>query len=226
MEEYVTHPRINKNTIERRKYQESIVASAVTGNTLAVLPTGLGKTSIAAMVSAHRLNNYKGKILFLAPTRPLVEQHRKSFEKFLKTEVEDFQVVTGEDSPENRGMLYKRGNIIFSTPQTVKNDLKKRVLDLKEFCLLIVDEAHRAVGNYAYPYVAKVYMIQAINPLILALTASPGAYRTKINEVKNKLYIKNVEIKSRDDEDVKPYIQEVKQYFEKVELTSRTGHEN
>ncbi len=219
--DYVTHPWINPNTIERRTYQETIVATAVTGNTLAVLPTGMGKTNIAAMVAAYRLGkDMKKKILFLAPTRPLVEQHKKSFEKFLKTVKEDFQVITGENSPSDRIQLYSKASIIFSTPQTIHNDLQNNVLTLKDFCLLIFDEAHRAVGNYAYPYVARAYMHQSGDPLILALTASPGSYRGKIDEVKSKLFIKNVEIRTREDEDVKPYVQDVSQSFEEVELTN------
>jgi ERCC4-related helicase len=217
--EYITHPWIQDNTIERREYQEKVVASAVDGNTLAVLPTGLGKTPIAVMVAAYKLQkDMNTKILFMAPTRPLVEQHRRTFDRCMKIGLE-MKVITGEITPEDRTELYKKNDIIFSTPQTIRNDLKKRRLSLEEFSLCVFDEAHRAVGNYAYPYVAKVYTDQSKDPLILALTASPGAERYKIEEVKRLLYIKNVEIKSREDKDVKSYVQEVEQTIVETKLT-------
>lgn len=216
---FVEHPWINDNTIENREYQDRIAKTAVSGNTLVVIPTGLGKTNIAALVAAERLKkNINTKILFLAPTRPLVEQHKRSFEKFFKIGL-DFRVVTGETKPEFRSQLYRKADIIFSTPQTIRNDLKKYVLSLRDFSLCIFDEAHRCIGNYAYTYIAKRYRQESNDPLILALTASPGGHRYKINEVKNKLFIKNVEIRSRDDSDVKPYVHEMKQDWIEVELT-------
>lgn len=217
---YVNHPWINPNTIEYRSYQDSIVKTAVSGNTLCVLPTGLGKTSVAALVAAERLkNDMNSKILFLAPTRPLVEQHKRTFEKCLKLGLE-LRTVTGEDKPEERTNIYKNIDIVFSTPQTVANDIKKGVLDLKGFSLCIFDEAHRCVGNYAYTYIAKRYISSATKPLILALTASPGSHKYKIDEVKNKLFIEHIEIKTRDDSDVRPYIQSLKQEWINVELTT------
>lgn len=177
-------------------------------------------TNIAAMVAAHRLSkNMDGKILFLAPTRPLVEQHMKSFGRMLKVEEERMSVVTGETPPGERHGVYRKSDMIFSTPQCIRNDLKAGIIFLQDFVLCIFDEAHRAVGNYAYPYVAKVYMSQSKDPLILGLTASPGSHRYKIDEVRGKLYIKNVEIRTREDRDVARYVQEMKQDFVEVELT-------
>ena len=215
---FITHPWINPNTIESRAYQESVVKNALTANTLCVLPTGMGKTSIAALVSAERLQkNMKGKVLFLAPTRPLVNQHKRNFEKMLKLGVE-LHVITGEQKTEERFKLYKSGDIFFATPQTIRNDIKSGLLDLADFSLIIFDEAHRCIGQYSYVYIAKVYINRAKDPLILALTASPGGHRYKINEVRDRLFIKNVEIKTREDEDVKPYVQTVENNWVTVDM--------
>ena len=217
---YVNHPWINANTIEHRDYQDKIVNTAVSFNTLCVIPTGLGKTSIAALVAAKRLEkDSNGKILFLAPTRPLVEQHRRTFEKFLKLGLE-LRTITGDDKPEERMDIYNSIDIIFSTPQCIANDLKKGVVDLKDFSLCIFDEAHRCVGNYAYTYIAKRYIGSARNPLILALTASPGSHKYKIDEVRNKLFIDKIEIREREDEDVRGYIQPLQQEWIDIELTT------
>jgi len=195
------------------------VTTALRGNTLCVIPTGLGKTSIAALVAAERLrSDSEKKVLFMAPTKPLVEQHRTTFSRFFKIGEDELQVITGTTAPEVREALYKKAWIVFSTPQTIANDLKKSRLSLKDYSLIIVDEAHRAVGNYAYPYVAKIYMSQARSPLILALTASPGGHLYKIQEVKQALFIANVEVRTREDADVRPYVQDVQFTLETVEL--------
>jgi Fanconi anemia group M protein len=76
---WITHPFIRPESLESRAYQLSIAMRALDGNTLVVLPTGLGKTAIALLVAASRLYNEKGKVLMLAPTKPLVEQHYRFF---------------------------------------------------------------------------------------------------------------------------------------------------
>ncbi|MFH1631256.1 MAG: DEAD/DEAH box helicase [Candidatus Aenigmatarchaeota archaeon] len=219
MSEYVEHPWINPGTIEKRSYQESIVRSACTANTLCVLPTGTGKTNIAVLVSANRLQkDMSKKILMVAPTKPLVNQHRSTFEKFLKIGPSELVVVTGSEKPESRGALYKSADIIFATPQTIENDLENHVLNLKDFSLLIVDEAHRCVGNYAYVAVAKAYVEQSADPLILALTASPGGYKYKIDDVKKRLFIRNIEVRTRNDREMEEYIQPLDQTWIEVKL--------
>jgi len=196
-----------------------LAQTALNANTLCVLPTGLGKTNVAVLVAAERLRmDMNRKILFMAPTKPLVEQHRTSFAKMLKIGEDELKVITGEDKPEIRHELYKKADVIFSTPQTIENDLKQGALSLKNFSLCIFDEAHRCIGNYAYTYIAKIYISQCTDPLILALTASPGSELQKINLIKDNLFVKNVAIKTRDDSDVKPYVQEVKHEWLEVEL--------
>ncbi len=204
--EYISHPLIKPKSIERRSYQLSLAASALLQNTLIVLPTGLGKTVVALLVIASRLLNEDGKVLFLAPTKPLVEQHAEFLRKKLRLEEEKIVSVSGETSPEKRPEMYKKAKIIVSTPQVIENDLISGKLDLSDFILVIFDEAHRAVGNYAYVFIAKEYMQKARKSLILAITASPGSDIDRIREVIENLYIENLEIKTEYDLDVKPYV--------------------
>jgi len=199
-----------------RKYQESIVSRAFDESTLVVLPTGLGKTVVAAMVAAHRLHEHENsKVLFLAPTKPLVVQHYESFKKFLN--VEELAVLTGQTPTQERAGLWKDSKIIFATPQTVENP-QFRKFDLNDVSLVIFDEAHRAIGDYSYVSIAKNYFENAKNPQVLALTASPGGTMGKITEVCQNLGVKIVEAKTDQDADVKPYIQEIEIDWVKVEL--------
>ncbi|HLD56868.1 MAG TPA: DEAD/DEAH box helicase [archaeon] len=216
---FVSHPLIKSETMESRKYQESAVASAATKNILCVLPTGLGKTPIAIVLTAFRLEKFpESKILITAPTRPLVNQHHKSFSHFLTLDPEKLQVITGTTKPEHRESLYLTKQIIFATPQTIQNDLEDNKLSLKEFSLLVIDEIHHAVGGYAYPYIAKKYLEEAKNPRILGLTASPGSTREKIHEICQNTGIEAVEIRTEQDEDVIEYIKEKEIDWTKVEL--------
>ena len=84
-EKYIQHKYIKPESIEARLYQQTIFAKTLKGNTLVVLPTGLGKTIILALLTAKRMEQYPDSfILLIAPTKPLVEQHLKTFQKVLK----------------------------------------------------------------------------------------------------------------------------------------------
>lgn len=198
-----------------------IAKTAEEKNTLVVLPTGMGKTLVAVIVGARRLGEFGGKIMITAPTRPLNAQHVRSFEKFTHIPKEDIKLITGRIRPPQREKLYKKATIIAATPQCIRNDLKKGRLDLKDFTFIVFDEAHRAVKGYAYKYIAKKYMVQSENPLILALTASPGASQEKIREITENLFIKAVEIRSETDGDVKPYVKDIKREWIYVDFPEK-----
>ncbi|NIM46951.1 MAG: DEAD/DEAH box helicase [Candidatus Aenigmarchaeota archaeon] len=217
---FIEHPLIRPDAIESRKYQEAILNTSSKRNTLCVLPTGLGKTTLAILLAAHRLEKYpESKVLITAPTRPLCAQHQKTFRECMNILEEEIILLTGKISPGKRYELYKQAKIISATPQTLDHDLKNEILDLSNFSLLIVDEVHRAVKRYSYPFVAKIYMKEATHPRILGLTASPGSERAKIEQICKNLFIDSVEIRTELDSDVKPYIKGIDTEFVKVNLS-------
>ena len=184
-----------------------------------MLPTGMGKTNIFLMLTAHRLQQYpNSKVLFIGPTKPLIDQYLEVFKKHFDISEDKMAVFTGHVKPEKRAELWKTATIIFSTPQGLENDIISSRINLEEVSLLGVDEAHRAVGDYAYVFVAKQYNKKSQHPRILALTASPGSDMEKIAEVCKNLYIEDIEVRTDEDPDVKPYIQEIKVEWVKVEL--------
>lgn len=204
---------------EPREYQVAIAKKAAEKNTLVVLPTGMGKTLVGVLVGIERLQKYpNSKIMITSPTRPLNAQHKHSFELFTNIPAEKIVLITGKVKPEQREQMYKNAIVIAATPQCLHNDLHSGRLSLKDFSFVIFDEAHRCVKQYAYTYVAKKYMLQADHPLILGLTASPGATREKIKEICDNLFIKAVEIRTEVDRDVKPYVKEIQQEFVYVEF--------
>ncbi len=200
--------------LEEREYQNKVSEVCLKQSTLAVLPTGLGKTIIALRVILERIEI--GKILFLAPTKPLAQQHASFFEKYLDMKIELF---TGNVAPKERERLWEITDFIISTPQVVEKDIERGYTDLKEFSLVVFDEAHRAVGNYAYVKIGKIYKKTAERFLTLGMTASPGSTKEHIVNICKNLGIKKIEKRSDTDEDVIPYIQKLETNWIKVEMT-------
>jgi Fanconi anemia group M protein len=224
MQRFVTHPLIKDNSIESRLYQNSIFNSSKGKNSLIILPTSLGKTVISALICADILYNYKhSRILIMAPTRPLVLQHLISFSSFLKVLDDQKILVTGKVFPSIRKTIWdnKTIKLIFATPEVIRNDLNEFRLNLKDFGLVIFDEAHRAIKDYAYTLISKKYMEQSSNPLILAMTASPGSDKNRIQQICNNLYIEHIEYRNEEDSDVKPYVNPIELKWEFVELPEK-----
>ncbi|MFX1454832.1 MAG: DEAD/DEAH box helicase [Promethearchaeota archaeon] len=218
-EEFLTHPLIKPNFVSRREYQETIFINCLKCNCLVVIPTGLGKTIIALMLAVQRLTELpNSKVIFLAPTKPLVDQHYKSFTNLTLLSLDSLQVFTGATPPEKRKSLWFQTKVAFMTPQVLQNDLISGLYTIKDVSLLIFDECHRAVGDYAYCFIAKKYMESGSSPQILGLTASPGSTQEKINEIKENLFIDHIEIRTDKDIDVKPYIQKVDNQWIKIQL--------
>lgn len=218
MKQFVDHPLIKSGEIEDREYQTVLGKSVIEkGNTLVVAPTALGKTIVAIVLGAQLVGN-GGKILFLAPTKPLAEQHKKSFEKKTNIPKEKIVLLTGGIEPKERARMFKEAVVVNATPQTIRNDLQKGRIDLSEVKLCIFDECHRAIGDYSYVEIAARYVEQAKKPLILGLTASPGSNEEKITAVRDNLFIKNIEVKDSEDSDVKPYVKEIETEWVTVKL--------
>lgn len=215
---FIEHPLIKKGEVEARLYQQLVYAKAIKSDTLFVAPTALGKTVLCIMVAAHRLRSPGGRIMMLAPTRPLVLQHTKSFRKFLTIPDEQVLDFSGSTSPDERAALWPRATVSVATPQVVQNDLNSGRLNLDSYGLVVFDEAHRATGDYAYVSIAREYRRQARDPLVLGLTASPGNTEEVIREVCSNLGIVNIEVKSDEDPDVRPYLNPIEIEWKPVSL--------
>jgi ERCC4-related helicase len=197
---------------------------ALDANTMVILPTGLGKTAVALLVAASRLYNEGGKVLMLAPTKPLVEQHLRFFERYLLVkspsgpEVSPFAMFTGEAPPDERTGEWNHAVVVLATPQVIKNDVIAGRYSLQDISLLIVDECHRATGNYAYVFLAQRYLATSEKPLLLAMTASPGGLQEKVQEVCMNLGISRIESRTENDPDVRPYVFERDIEFLSIDL--------
>jgi len=204
---FIEMPLIKKNSIDHRAYQVNLAEIAAEQSTLIVLSTGLGKTVIAALLIAKRLTKYQdSKALILAPSRPLVDQQARFLQRVMEIDEDKIICLTGQDSPESRQFAWNDAKIIVMTPQALQNDLLQRSYDLSEVSLIVYDEAHRGVGNYAYTFIAELYERQGENIRSLGLTASPGHETEHIKTVCENLRLFHVEVRDEKSEDVKDYI--------------------
>jgi len=214
---FVVHPLLRERTLRALPFQLDLARIGLTEDLLVVLPTGLGKTVIAALLAAELLREGRGKLLFLAPTRPLVQQHSDSFGGWF-TELRRARFTGTVAHPKREG-AWETAEAVFATPEIVQNDLKAERYDLQDVRLLVLDEVHHAVGKYAYVSIAGRYRTERPREgRILGLTASPGGRDERIEEVVGVLGQPRIEARSRDDVGVKEFVQPVDIQFRWVEL--------
>ncbi len=198
------YPLIDGN---ERGYQTEILQNALFKNTLVCLPTGMGKTYVALVLMYNYARWYPlKKSIFMAPTRPLVtQQHRSWMRLFGKLQGTDSIEISATMPPERRAKLWQgRDRIIFTTPQIVENDLDNGHARTSDISCLVFDEAHRAVGNYAYCGVMRLMMTAEIR--ICALTATPGASIPAVQTLIDTLQIESVQFYNDESPQLKPFV--------------------
>ena len=216
---YIRMKYVRSNTIERREYQVSMAEQASRENCIVVLPTGLGKTAVALQVIASYLagataRDVSGAALLLAPTRVLASQHYDFLQNALT--IDDIALVTGEDSAKSRTRSWN-SSVVCATPEIARNDLARGMISPDMFGMVVFDEAHRAVGDYAYSAIAE--MLGPVRPLILGMTATLPSDKEKATEIMTNLRIANVVERNESSPDVTPYIQKTRTEWFRVDLT-------
>ncbi len=210
MDEWIEHRLIKSKSLEKREYQVNIAGVAAKKNTLVVLPTGLGKTAVALLIVADMLEKGNRCIIF-APTRVLVNQHYYFFKEHLN--IDGVEAVTGSMSRADRMDVWSNASVICSTPQIALNDIDRGILAIDDFGLLVFDEAHRAVGDYAYTKIASLS-----NARIVGFTATLPDDKDRIMSIVDALKIERVEARSEESLDVRAYVKDTKVEFVEVEL--------
>jgi Fanconi anemia group M protein len=193
----------------KRQYQIEISKVAMLHNTLVSLPTGLGKTLIAAVV----LYNYyrwfpTGKIIFLAPTLPLVNQQVKACYDIMGIPAEHTAVLTGKITAAKRTQIWTERRVFFCTPQTVQKDLETGRVDPVQVVCIVLDEAHKASGEYAYVKIVEYLSQSGAKFRVLGLSATPGTNIKAIQQVVDVLHINKIEARTEVDPTVSKYIHE------------------
>ena len=193
------HNGLQDGVVEARAYQLEAVDVALSSSTLLVLPTAAGKTAVAWMAMAEMLERTNGWALMIAPTAALVKQHLDDLELVFDKDLTKPISMSGAIPPNKREGMWNRGRLVVSTPQVVRNDVNRGLVDLSDCCLLIIDEAHHSTGERAEAQVADLYLEFANEPLILGMTASPGSNTEKVEEICNRLGVARIHLRISED---------------------------
>ena len=193
------HDGLQEGVVEARAYQLEAVDVALSSSTLLVLPTAAGKTAVAWMAIAEMLDRTNGWALMIAPTAALVKQHFDDLELVFDKDLTKPISMSGAIPPSKREGMWNKGRLVVSTPQVVRNDVNRGLLDLSDCCLLIIDEAHHSTGERAEAQVADLYLELANEPLILGMTASPGSNTEKVEEICNRLRVGRIHLRTSED---------------------------
>jgi ERCC4-related helicase len=177
-------------TFTLRPHQVECLRYSKEKNTIACLPTGYGKTLIAAKLIEHHLTIFPDKkVAFLVPTRPLVEQQANYCETHCDVPLVVERVFGEEQSKWTRrdwDDCCVRSHVFLGTAALFQQAfVTDRFLSLDDFSLLVFDECHNCVGNSPMaavmrdavaPYYDQLQNTSrkggSIPPRILGLTAS------------------------------------------------------
>ncbi|XP_044517991.1 Fanconi anemia group M protein [Gracilinanus agilis] len=192
-----------------RDYQLRISEAALSCNTLVCLPTGLGKTFIAAVVMYNFYRWFpSGKVAFMAPTKPLVSQQIEACSRVMGIPQAHMAEMTGSTQAFIRKEIWHKKRVLFLTPQVMINDLSRGACPAVKIKCLVIDEAHKALGNYAYCQVVRELVKYTKHFRILALSATPGNDTKAVQQVVSNLLIGQIELRSEDSSDILPFTHE------------------
>lgn len=151
----------------QRECIDAILANLRTANrTIAVLPTGLGKTVIAA----HLVKEWQsGNVLFLAHTQELIEQSAAKIGDEIGIRPHIEMNVHGAEV----GTLWQGDMVVVGSVQSMRSDKRLAKYKPYPFDLIIVDEAHHAT---AASYVKVIEYFAELNPnlKVVGITATPN----------------------------------------------------
>ncbi|KAF1744350.1 hypothetical protein MXB_1961 [Myxobolus squamalis] len=169
-----------------RTYQFNSVKKALFTNILLCLPTGLGKTFVAAVVI---MNYYRWfpekKVIFIAHTRPLVNQQQTACMSIASIHPDHAIAITGTTLSKAREELYANHRVLFMTPQVLQNDIAHGYCRPQDVVCLVIDEAHKAAGDHAF--------CQSIQGVVDTLNINEIAYYHEDHE-EVKAFVQNKEI--------------------------------
>ncbi|XP_065131208.1 Fanconi anemia group M protein isoform X2 [Paramisgurnus dabryanus] len=190
-----------------REYQLQISEAALLQNTLVCLPTGLGKTFIASVLMYNFYRWFPaGKIVFMAPTKPLVSQQIEACFKVMGIPQQHMAELTGTTAAHQRRDLWRSKRVFFLTPQVMVNDLSRNTCPAARVKCVVIDEAHKATGNHAYCQVIRELWNQTQQFRVLALSATPGGDVKAVQQVISNLLISHIELRSEDSPDVQAHV--------------------
>ena len=196
---------LKRNIIEKgykapTPIQDQAIEPILDGKDLVgIANTGTGKTAAFLIPLINKvLKERNNKVLILAPTRELAIQIRNEFlgfSRFLK--IYSCLCIGGENIKGQIRELSRNPNFIIATPGRIQDLIRSRVVDLRDFSTVVLDEADRMVDIGFIKDIKYIVSLLPKNRQSLFFSA------TISNDVKQILqsFVKNpvtVSVKTRD----------------------------
>lgn len=124
-----------------------------------------------------------GKVVFMAPTKPLVKQQIEACYDIMAIPKEATAEVTGTKAQASRRDIWMCKRVFFITPQVLQNDISSVPQLGQQIKCIVIDEAHKAKGNHAYCEVLRQISECNKHFRVLALSATPGSTIADVSEV-------------------------------------------
>ena len=162
---------------------------------------------MAAVVMYNFFRWYpQSKCIFLAPTKPLVAQQIEACYNIMGIPLETTSEMTGALAPKERQKEWRDKRVFFLTPQVLTNDISRGTCPVDQVKCLVLDEAHKAMGNYAYVQVVQELSKHGAVFRVLALSATPGNDLKAVQQVVSNLQISKIEFRDEESADIIPYV--------------------
>lgn len=158
-----TTPPSDRTPTSLKPYQHRIIRDAVHANTIVVLPSGAGKTLIAAQV----ILRIGTPTLFLVPTCYLVEKQEAALTAITNVSVRPYQ---------GGAVLPDRFDVLVSTPKAFEvaqaNVAKNPHLQWDKFRAVVFDEVQHVLKDHPYRKLALTLRASGARPRVVGLTAT------------------------------------------------------
>lgn len=120
----------------------------------------------------------------MAPTKPLVTQQMEACHNLVGIHPSKTIELTGQISPKKREELWKTKTVFFLTPQVMTSDLGRGFCPADKVRCIVVDEAHKALGQHAYAQAIQILLQTNTLFRVLALSATPGSDLIAVQQVR------------------------------------------
>ena len=130
---------------------------------LATAQTGTGKTLaflIPVIEMLQREPSKKARVLVLLPTRELAIQVNEEYEKLRGRELSKAALVIGGVSEKNQIQAVRSGSsLVIATPGRLQDFITRRLIDLRDIKILVLDEADRMLDMGFLPAIRRILAI-------------------------------------------------------------------